>query len=162
MIYCKKASLEDLEAIWDRSIAENPGDERYLRWKESFIGPNIRCEAATYLIMDDQIPIGEVTLDYFAAGYGNHGSRHLLADGEKTAYVTALRIQDHYEGNGYISQLMRYMEADAKSIGFERLTIGVEAAEARTLAIYLHWDYNQFIMAEEDDGELVLFYAKKL
>ena len=49
-----------------------------------------------------------------------------------------------------------------KQMGFQKLTIGVEAAETRTLAIYLHWGYDQFVTAEVDDGELVLFYGKAL
>lgn len=45
---------------------------------------------------------------------------------------------------------------------FTQLTIGVDAAESRNLAIYLHWGYNRFVLGEIDDGELVLFYAKAL
>ena len=103
-----------------------------------------------------------MTLDYFAEGYGNPDARAKLADGSTVGYVTALRIRKKYEGKGYISALMRCMEDNARNMGFRFLTIGVEAAETRNLAIYLHWGYTHFVMAEEDCGELVLFYGKPL
>jgi GNAT superfamily N-acetyltransferase len=76
--------------------------------------------------------------------------------------VNALRIQKAYEGQGYISALMREMEAYARQSGYTSVTIGVEAKETRNLAIYLHWGYTRFICSEMDDGELVLYYAKDL
>jgi len=46
------------------------------------------------------------------------------------------------------------------------MTIGVEAVEARNLAIYLHWGYTEFVHSEvelEFDHEaLILYYAKNL
>ena len=54
------------------------------------------------------------------------------------------------------------MEAYAKEHGYARLTIGVEAQEARNLAIYLHWGYQEFVMSEMDGDALVLYYAKAL
>ncbi|MBQ3192367.1 MAG: GNAT family N-acetyltransferase [Oscillospiraceae bacterium] len=162
MICYRKATLEDLEILWNRSIAENPGDARYLRWKDSFISRNQQQEAATFVVVDGVLPVGEVTLDYYASGYGNAESRIKLADGKTTGYVTALRIREEYEGKGYVSQLMRCMEDGARALGFRRLTIGVEAAETRNLGIYLHWGYDAFVMSEIDDGALVLFYEKKL
>jgi len=160
MILYRKATLEDLEKIWNRHIAENPDDLRYLRWKQEFITRNQTNQVATFVIVADGSPIGEVTLDFLASGYS--GSRELLADGKNTAYITALRIQKEFEGNGHVSKLMQLMEAYAVKAGFSQLTIGVEAAETRNLSIYLHWGYDKFVMAEEDDGELVLFYQKKL
>lgn len=162
MICYRKATSDDLEALWARSISENPGDDRYIRWRDSFITRNRSQKAATFAVIADSIPVGEVTLDFHASGYGNATSRSKLADGKNTAYVTALRIREEFEGKGYVSKLMQCMEAHAKKLGFSRLTIGVEAAETRNLGIYLHWGYNEFIMAEPDDGELVLFYAKTL
>lgn len=162
MICYRKATLEDLEAIWDYNIAQNPDEPRNLRWKQSYIERNISNRAATYVVLWDGIPVGEVTLDYHAESYGKPESRQKLADGKHTAYVTALRIRKEFEGQGYISGLMHCMEEDAGKMGFTRLTIGVEAAETRTLAIYLRWNYNQFIMGEHDEGNLVLFYAKNI
>ena len=160
MICYRRATFADLEALWDRSIAENPDDARYVRWKQQFIARNQNREAATFVAVADGVPVGEVTLDFFAAGYS--GNRNLLADGKTTAYVTALRIREEQEGRGLASALMHFMEHEAKAMGFARLTIGAEAAETRNLGIYFHWGYDRFVMAQEDDGTLVLFYAKDL
>lgn len=160
MICYRKATLDDLEALWNKEIENNPDDPRYIRWKKSFLERNCSGRAATFLVLDGNNAVGQVTLDRFADGYS--GNRAPLADGTTTAYVNSLRIDKEYEGNGYVSQLMLYMEDWAKKQGFTRLTVGVEAAETRNLAIYLHWGYTHFIMAEEDCGELVLFYGKEL
>ena len=157
MIAYRKATLEDLERIWDYNISENSGDDRYLRWKEQFISRNQNAQAATFVTVMDGEPIGEVTLEYFQSG-----SRTALADGENTGYVGALRIREEFEGLGYVSKMMRFMEAYSKNIGFTSLTIGVEAAETRNLGIYLHWGYDEFVMSEVEDGVLILFYKKKL
>lgn len=162
MISYRKATLEDLEAIWDYNIAQNPEEPRNQRWKQSYIERNNAGRAATYVVLDHDVLIGEVTLDYYGESYGNPASRDLLADGKDTGYVTALRIRKEYEGNGYVSGLMHFMEESARKQGFSRLTIGVEAAETRNLGIYLHWGYDQFILSEIDGGELVLFYSKYL
>lgn len=162
MICYRKATLEDLERIWDYQIAQNPDEPRNQRWKESYISRNIHNRAVTYVVAINDEPVGEVTLDYFAEAYGNPSIRKKLADGKHTAYVTALRIRKEFEGNGYISSLMQFLESQAKQMGFNHLTIGVGAEETRNLAIYLHWGYEHFILAEEDAGELVLFYAKAL
>lgn len=157
MVAYRKASMEDLERIWAYNIADNPGDDRYLRWKEQFISRNGNNEAATFVTVIDGDPVGEVTLEYRTVG-----SRAILADGSTTAYVTALRIRKEFEGLGYVSKMMRTMERYAKDLGFTQLSIGVEAAETRNLGIYLHWGYDKFLMSEVEDGTLILFYAKEL
>ncbi len=157
MIHYRKATLEDLERLWNRNIAENPEDPRWLRWKSDFIRRNQTGQAATFAVLEDEEPIGEVTL-----ALSQHGSRAVLADGARSGYVQALRIRPEWEGHGYVSGLMRFLEAYAARQGLTRVTIGVEAAETRNLAIYLHWGYDKFVMAEEDGGELVLFYAKDM
>ena len=162
MICYRKATLADLERIWDYNMAMDPDEPRMQRWKESYISRNKEGRAATYVVLADGEPIGEVTLDYHAEAYGNPEIRKYLADGETMAYVTALRIRKEFEGNGYVSGLMRFMENAAREMGYTSLSIGVEAAEARNLAIYLHWGYDKFLTSELDGGELVLFYTKSL
>lgn len=160
MISYRKATLEDLETLWNKEIEKNPDNPRYFRWKCSFLERNRSGRAATFLVLDGDSAVGQVTLDRFADGYS--GNRAPLADGVSTAYVNSLRIDKAYEGKGYVSQLMGTMETWAKAQGFTCLTVGVEAAETRNLGIYLHWGYTHFVMAEEDCGELVLFYGKQL
>lgn len=159
-MFCyKKATLDDLETIWDRNIRENPDDPRYIRWKKQFINDNISGAAATFVILADGIPVGEGTLLLSPDCRAIRG-RTCLSDGKTTANINALRIQEQYEGQGHISKLMKEMERYAKSIGITRVTIGVEATETRNLGIYLHWGFDRFLMHEVEDGELVLYYGK--
>lgn len=161
MYLYKKASLEDLNRIWDKHIADNPGDVRYIRWKQQFLSDNASGKAATFVVLDADAPVGEGTLLLCPTCRAIRG-RTCLCDGKTTANINALRIQNRFEGQGHISKLMRVMTDYAKSIGITRLTIGVEASETRNLSIYLHWGFTQFLMAEEEDGSLVLYYGKDI
>ena len=155
------ATRADLEQIWNMNIADNADDARWIRWKEEYIAYNEQGMAVTFVAAADGCPVGEGTLLISPACKAVNGATH-LADGIAVANVNALRIRKEYEGQGHISRLMRMMEDYAAAHGMKRLTIGVEAREARNLAIYLHWGYDDFVLSEVDDGELVLYYAKDL
>ena len=161
MFLYKKAGFTDLERIWDQNIAANPGDDRYIRWKKQFLEDNSSGAAATFVILHDGEPVGEGTL-LLCPGCRAIRGRTALCDGNTIANINALRIRREYEGRGHISALMRELEKYAKTIGITQLTIGVEPAETRNLGIYLHWGYDQFITAEEEDGCLVLYYGKDI
>jgi len=83
--------------------------------------------------------------------------RKVLCDGKATANINALRIQKAYEGKGHISKLIRALRNH-----ITKLTIGVEAKETRTLAIYLHLGFTKFLFAEMEEGELVLYFSKQI
>ena len=157
----RKATLEDLEQIWNRSIQENPDDPRYLRWKQEFIANNISGAAATFVICIDGDCVGEGTLLLSPECRAIRG-RSCLCDGRTSTNINALRIRKPFEGHGHISKLVKTMESYARSIGLTSITIGVEAAETRNLSIYLHWGFDHFLMHEEEDGALVLYYEKTL
>ena len=161
MICCRKANLEDLESLWDRHIRENPDDPRYIRWKEQFIRDNRTGDAATFVITVDGTCVGEGTL-LLNPGCRAIRGRTCLCDGKTVANINALRIQKAYEGQGHISALMQAMTQYAKEIGIQTLTIGVEAAEARNLSIYLHWGFDRLVMHEIEDDTLILYYAKTI
>ena len=161
MFFYKKADLKDLERIWDRNISDNPGDDRYIRWKKQFIDDNQRGAAATFVILNKDEPVGEGTLLLSPDCRAIRG-RTELCDGVQIANINALRIQPEFEGQGHISKLMQEIENYAKSIGIRQITIGVEAAETRNLGIYLHWGYNKLVMHETEDGELILYYGKQI
>lgn len=161
MITHRKATPEDLERVWNYNIEKNPGDVRWLRWKKEYIGYNERGEASTFVVLCDREPIGEGTLLFSPKCRAIRG-RTVLADGATVANINALRIRGAFEGQGYISALVRLMERYARENGCERLTIGVEAKETRNLAIYFHLGYVDFVMSEIEDGELVLYYEKIL
>lgn len=161
MIEYRKATLGDLEQIWDKKIAENLGDSRYSRWKAQFIADNASGAAATFLVVADGEPVGEGTL-LFSPDCRAIRQRTSLCDGKRIANINNLRIEKEFEGLGHISKLMKVMVQYAESLGIDTLTIGVEAAESRNLGIYLHWGFDTFLMSEEEDGALVLYYEKKI
>lgn len=162
MIYeYRMANLDDLEAIWDKNISDNAGDLRWRKWKEEYINYNKDNKAKTFIFLCDGLPMGEGTL-LFSPECGAISGKVALADGVKVANINALRIDKAFEGNGHISKLVSCMETYALSKGVQTLTIGVGAKESRSLAIYLHWGYNKFIMSEVEDDDLVLYYLKTL
>lgn len=151
----------ELEAVWDWNVAQNPGDPRWARWKEEYMGYNREGQGLTFLVLDKGEPVGEGTL-LLSPGCRPVAGRPGLCDGRRTANVNALRIRKAYEGRGHISRLMGELERYARGRGVTRLTIGVDAKEARNLAIYLHWGYQELLFSQWDEGELVLYYAKDL
>lgn len=157
----RKASLTDLEKIWDKNIREHKGDKRWIKWKNEMIENNRDSKSVTFVINCDDEPIGEGTL-LFSPKCSAVRKRKKLCDGKEIANLNALRIQKDYENKGHISKLVKEIEKYALLSGYSYLTIGVEAKETRNLAIYLHWGYNEFIMSAKEDGELVLYFRKKL
>ena len=155
------ATHKDLEQIWEMNIADNVGDERWVNWRNQVILDNQAGKAYTFVVVYDGNPIGEGTL-IFSPECGAINGRMSLADNKNIANINALRIRKEYEGKGYISTLVKMIEYYASQNGYKCLTIGVEAKETRSLAIYLHWKYNIYVTSEIEDGELVLYYAKNL
>ena len=156
-----EATPELLRKIWDYNIASNPDEPDWIRWKDEYIGYNECGMAKTFMVTADGEPVGEVTLLFSPECKAVRG-RTSLADGKTAANVNALRIRKEYEGMGHVSRMMHLVENYARSIGITQLTIGVEAAEARNLAIYLHWGYTDFVCSEGDDNALVLYYKKNI
>lgn len=161
MITCHPATQAQLEARWDRNIQNNPGDRRWVNWKREYIGYHLSGKAVTFVAMEEENPVGEGTL-LLSPDCRPVAGLPALCDGKTTGNVNALRMEKAYEGQGHMSRLMAALEKYARDIGLARLTIGVDAKEARNLAIYLHWGYTLFLCSEWDEGELVLYYAKEL
>ena len=155
------ATLQDLEVIWNKNIADNPEDERWVHWKEEYIGYNKTGMAQTFVVVCGDEPVGECTLILSPECNAVNG-RLELANGKEVANINALRIAKECEGQGHISKLMACVEDYAKEQGIKSLTIGVEAKETRNLAIYLHWGYDSFVMSETEDDEQVLYYRKDI
>ncbi len=157
----KAASIEELEFIWDKDIADNAGNSRWIEWKTEYIENNMAGKCRTFVILHDNHPIGQGTL-LFSPECSAIDGRTELADGLNATNINALRIDKNYEGQGHISKLRKVMEQYAVNAGYTTITIGVEARETRNLAIYLHWGYNVFVNSELEDGVLVLYYSKQL
>lgn len=91
MLY-QQATESDLEALWNRNIAENRNDKRWIDWKKEFIENNRSGKAATFLILHNDVAIGEGTL-LLSPACSAIAVRKVLCDGEKIANINALRIQ---------------------------------------------------------------------
>ncbi len=150
------ATRADFDALWDRNQRENPHEPMWPVWRQRFRERIDRGQAITFCVVLDGDPVGEGTLEL------NTGKDSRLCDGKNNAYLAALRIRKEFEGQGHISRLVKMMEDRARVLGYQRITIGVEAQETRNRAIYTHWGYVNLIMEENQDGEQVLYYAKKL
>lgn len=157
----RPADPEALARIWQKSVDRNPGDARWLRWRDEYLALNADGRGQTFLILADGEPVGEGTL-LFDPSCSAIGGRTILADGATVTNLNALRIEKPYEGQGHISRLVKMMEAHARSLGCDSITIGVDESEARNRAIYAHWGYADLILTELEDGERVLYYAKPL
>lgn len=128
---------------------------------KKFIDNNRSGKAATFLVLHNNDAVGEGTLLLSPACSAIAG-RKVLCDGKSIANINALRIQKNYEGKGHISKLMQEMEQFAVRNHLSKLTTGVEAKETRNLAIYLHFGFTEFLFAEVEDGELVLYFGKQI
>ena len=155
------ATPDDLNALWQYNVDSHPGDDRWVRWRKEYIGYNQTGAARTYAVVVDGVPVGEGTLLFDSACSAIAG-RTLLADGTTVVNLNALRIRKPWEGCGYISAMVRLMEQHARQAEFSRITIGVDACEARNRAIYAHWGYTRLLFTEEEDGEQALYYEKDL
>ena len=161
MVEYRKATAEDLEIIWDYQIETNPDEPAWIRWKKQFIDDNRSGAAATFVAVVDGVPVGEGTL-LFSPDCKAIRGRLELADSKTVTNINALRIREAYEGKGYISALVKFMESYAQEHGYTQITIGAEAVHARNLGIYLHWGYDKFVMSEGEGEELTLYYSKTL
>ena len=146
----QKASMVELELKWDKNIADNIGDDRWVAWKSVATENHKNGKCSTFVVLCGKEPVGEGTLVYFP----------------QSVEINGLRIDKKYEGKGHISKLVKIMEQYAKNEGYKTSMIGVEPKETRNLAIYLHWGYDTFVKLEIFDGRkeegLVLHYSKEL
>ena len=146
----QEASIADLELRWDKNIADNIGDNRWVTWKAIAIENHKKKKCTTFVVLYGEEPIGEGTLVYLL----------------QSVEINGLRVDKQYEGKGHISKLVRVMEQYAKDEGYITATIGVEPKETRNLAIYLHWGYDTFeklvISDMKEEEGIILYYSKKL
>lgn len=161
MFEYRKATRDDLEKIWNKDIEKHPNDSRYVMWKKQYIDNNENGNCTTFVVLDNDNPIGQITV-LFSPECSAVKNRPMLCDGENIANMNAFRIEKKYEGQGHISKLVNIAEKYSKDKGIKILTIGSEAKESRNLAIYLHFGYTNFVTSIIEDGELILFYSKNI
>jgi len=151
----RAATRAELKTRWEYLIVENPGDSRWVVWKDKMLAENESGKCKTFLAFDGEQIIGEVTLVL---------EKHIL---------NGLRVNKEYEVNEIASGLVKFVEAWALQQGMLYMIIGVEPRETRNMQIYFNWGYIEFISSAEDthspknetdQGEtiLVLYYRKWL
>lgn len=161
IIFYKQANETELEFLWDQNIRNHPGDIRWIHWKKDFIKNNRSGRSVTFLVLCKDTAVGEGTL-LLSPECTAIAGRDALCNGTNIANINALRIQKKHEGKGHISKLIREMERFAVRNGISMLTIGVESKETRTLAIYLHLGFTEFLCSAVEDGALVLYFGKRI
>ena len=161
---CKVASLDEMNRKWDYEIAHAGEDrENWIIWKKSSIEHMLQGKSLPYYgILDGQI-ISEATamLDETVVQNGNG-----LVDG-KTAYLSAFRTIEEYQGKGYFSKLFYFMLEDLKGRGYEKVTLGVEPEEVENKQIYAHYGFTEHVKNGVEiypDGTQidVEYYGKRL
>ena len=95
MFTYRKATNDDLIKIWDKDIADNLGDDRYLKWRDQYISYNIEGKAATFVVLNGDNPIGQITV-LFSTECSAVKNRPVLCDGNTTANMNAFRIEKQY------------------------------------------------------------------
>ena len=159
---CKIASLEELERKWQYEI-DNATDDKsnWIKWKKQMIDRYNSGKIIPYYgILNGKI-ICECTAAIDASVIQN--SENLIDD--KTAYLFAFRTISEYENQGYFSKLFKFMLADLKAKGYERVTLGVEPEEKRNKAIYTKYGFIEHIKDAQEaypDGTIidVEYYGK--
>ncbi len=162
----KIANIKELEALWDRNVAEHPGDNRWVLWRTNALNNARSGKSRVYITLDGDKIIGEMS----AMFYNDDPN---LANGVDRVYLEAFRIKEEYRGKGVFSSLHKFAEQDLIDMGYTCATLGVEPEEEYNIAIYNHWGYNKFIKStveqyepkqegEEGQKYTVNYYGKSL
>lgn len=160
---CKIATIEEMNIKWDYEIKKNFDDSDWPIWKKEAIECVEKGQSIAYYgILNGEI-ITEATalLDVNVVQNGQG-----LVD-ERTAYLSAFRTIEEYQGMGYFSKLFHYMLDDLKKRGYERVTLGVEPCEIENMMIYFHYGFTEYVkMGYEtfpNGGHIdVIYYAKEI
>ncbi len=161
---CKIPTPEELIQNWDREIAEAGEDrENWLVWKQRSIDNFLHNRIIPYFGILDGKVISQAVAHIDPENVQNSEG---LVD-ETTAYLSAFRTVEAYQGKRYFSKLFRFLMEDLKGKGYEKVTLGVESEETGNLAIYTHYGFTEFIKREVEtfpDGTVIQvdYYGKQI
>ena len=137
----RKATVDDLNRIWDKDIANHPNDDRWKRWKDRYIKDNEENKCATFVVLTDDKPIGQITVLY-SPECGSVAGRPLLCNGKDIANMNAFRIEKAYEGQGHISKLVKMAKDLSAGVvliaALTSLLIGFMLFGRKILIMYLY------------------------
>ena len=165
-IQVREASIEELEAWWDKKIDAQPENIAYKEWKNNFVEGNKQGNRKTFFAFDENNSyIGQGTLSIVSE------DDDLTNNGK--AEIIKFEVNRDMRGNGICSKIYKKIVEYAKSIGIKTLTIGVEPRETRNIQIYFHWGFLDFIKLTsetypprgpglEPETVYVLYYKKEI
>lgn len=159
---CKIATIDEMNIKWDYEISKATDDkENWIIWKEKNLERYKKGFIIPYYGLLDGKIICESTAIINSSVIQN--SKDLID--EKTAYLSAFRTIDEYQGMGYFSKLFKFMINDLKSKGYNNFTLGVEPNETKNKTIYFNYGFNEYIKNSKEvypDGTIVeVEYYKK-
>ncbi len=139
---CKIATIEEMNRKWNYEINKATEDKNnWIIWKHAAINAFRNGKTIPYYGLLDGEIICECTAALDSAVIQN--STDLVDD--KTAYLFAFRTNKEYQGQGYFSQLFKFMINDLISRGYEKVTLGVEPHEEKNKAIYTKYGFIEYI-----------------
>lgn len=139
---CKIASLAEMEQKWNYEIALHPADQStWLLWKQQ----NLRWRQTGEILPYYGIRGGEILCEATAMLAPGIVQNSAGLVGPHTAYLAAFRTNEGYRGQGYFSQLLRFLLGDLKARGYTAATLGVEPCEEKNRLIYAHFGFTQYL-----------------
>jgi ribosomal protein S18 acetylase RimI-like enzyme len=86
-----------------------------------------------------------------------------LADGRTVAHVHNLWVRKDLQGRGYAKRMMKWLEARARRLGFQTLTLGVDDYNVVACGLYRSLGYAEFKREEgRSPGEELLLMRKRI
>ncbi|MCH5320988.1 MAG: GNAT family N-acetyltransferase [Eubacterium sp.] len=150
---CKIATIDEMETKWNYEIKKNKGSNWKIWKAEAIERVKNNQSIAYYGILNGKI-ICETTAMLDKNIVQNYEG---LVD-DKTIYLCAFRTIEKYQGKGHFSELFHFMINDLKSRGYEKVTLGVEPEETKSLKIYKHLGFNEIIKSAQEvypDGTVI-------
>ena len=131
-MHIRTAGAEEMLALWGEDPAHPSPTAR-------FNCENIQSSNATLFVWDrGGALVGEL---YLFRSLSDPD----FADGEKRAYLCALRVREDLRGRGAGTALMEHAMAQAVREGFSALTIGVEYSEEANIRFYRRLGFTEHV-----------------
>ena len=132
------ATIEELNAWWDKKIEKQPNNPAYKEWKKNFVDGNLLGERKTFFVFDEK---GE----YVGQGTLLLKNEDPLMTGDGKAEIIKLEINKEHRGKCIATKIYQSIEDYAKKNGIHTLTIGIEPCEVHNMQIYFHWGFVDYL-----------------
>ena len=120
----RKAAEHELLKLWGyESIHTASSNAKF------FCGNIKRGNAEFWMLDYDGEPVGELYVFYDLEDKD-------FADGKRTAYLCAFRVRADFRGQGLGTKLIRHVMEHIKALGYQRISIGVDATDMANIRLY--------------------------